>query len=179
MGVADSYQHGLDGVLPDWHHREYHSTRVAAPPERALAAALEVRAADVPLVRLLFRLRGLRLDAGGTLLEAMAKDGFQRYGADVWVAIGRPWTLGGGLRPAGDFVDFAEPGFAKMALAFRAVPEPEGARLETETRVFLTDAVARRRFARYWLVVRPFSGLVRRSWLAAARKRAEGRSTGS
>lgn len=45
--------------------------------------------------------------------------------------------------------------------------------LSTETRVWLTDARARRRFRAYWLVVRPFSGLVRRSWLAAARRRAE------
>ena len=60
-----------------------------------------------------------------------------------------------------------------MALEFRAVPEPGGTRLETETRVFLTDAASRRRFAGYWLVVCPFSGIVRRSWLAAARRRAE------
>ena len=32
---------------------------------------------------------------------------------------------------------------------------------------------ARRRFGAYWLVVRPFSGLVRRRWLSAARQRAE------
>ena len=48
-----------------------------------------------------------------------------------------------------------------------------GARLETETRVFLTDAAARRRFGAYWLVVRPFSGLTRRLWLRAAKRRAE------
>jgi hypothetical protein len=55
----------------------------------------------------------------------------------------------------------------------RASSAPGGSRLETETRVYLTDAASRRRFACYWLVVRPFSGAVRRSWLAAARRRAE------
>ncbi len=103
----------------------------------------------------------------------MSADGFQEHGDGVYVAIGRPWTLTGGLRETSDFPAFAEPGFAKMALEFRAVPQHGGARLETETRVFLTDPVSQRRFARYWLVVRPFSGLVRRSWLAAARRRAE------
>ena len=43
----------------------------------------------------------------------------------------------------------------------------------TETRVQLTDEAARRAFRRYWFVVRLFSGLVRRSWLAAAKRRAE------
>jgi hypothetical protein len=60
-----------------------------------------------------------------------------------------------------------------MAMDLRAVPEGEGARLETETRICLTDASARRRFGAYWLVIRPFSGLIRRSWLRAAKKRAE------
>ena len=86
------------------------------------------------------------------------KDGFERFAHGVYVAVGKPWTPGGGLRSAADFVAFDEPGFAKMALEFRALPEGAGSRLETETRVFLTDAGSRRRFAAYWLVVRPFSG---------------------
>ena len=68
---------------------------------------------------------------------------------------------------------FTEPGYAKMAMDLRALPDGEGARLETETRVFLTDASSRRRFGAYWLVVRPFSGLTRRLWLRAAKRRAE------
>jgi hypothetical protein len=46
-------------------------------------------------------------------------------------------------------------------------------RLSTETRIAATDARARRRFAAYWLVVRPGSGLIRRLWLRAVKKRAE------
>jgi hypothetical protein len=38
--------------------------------------------------------------------------------------------------------------------------------------VRLTDDEARRRFARYWRVVGPLSSLTRRSWLAAAKRRA-------
>jgi hypothetical protein len=37
--------------------------------------------------------------------------------------------------------------------------------VETTTLCEATDDVARRRFAAYWLVVRPFSGLVRRDLL--------------
>jgi hypothetical protein len=63
----------------------------------------------------------------------------------------------------------AAPGYAKMALNFRF----DGTVLSTETRVFLTDAAARRSFRRYWLVIRPFSGLTRRLWLRAVKHRAE------
>jgi hypothetical protein len=78
------------------------------------------------------------------------------------------WT-----RKPDDFAGFAEPGYAKMAMDMCARSDGAGSRLETETRVFLTNAAARRRFAAYWLVIRPFSGLIRRSWLKAAKRRAE------
>jgi hypothetical protein len=43
--------------------------------------------------------------------------------------------------------------------------------LTTETRVLLTDDGSRRAFRRYWLVIRPFSGVIRRRWLAAIVRR--------
>jgi hypothetical protein len=60
----------------------------------------------------------------------------------------------------------------RMALGFRAEPVGEGSRLLTETRVAAVDDRARRAFLRYWRVVRPFSGLVRKRWLVAVGKRA-------
>ena len=65
------------------------------------------------------------------------------------------------------FVDFSVPGWAKMILNFRAA----AGELTTETRVLLTDDGSRRAFRRYWLVIRPFSGVIRRRWLAAIVRR--------
>jgi hypothetical protein len=45
--------------------------------------------------------------------------------------------------------------------------------LSTETRVHVADPESRKRFRRYWFVVRPFSGLIRIQLLRAARRRAE------
>ena len=160
-------------ALPVYHHREHHSIWIDAPPEAALAAARETRPEDVPLVSALFRLRGLRPRRGAPIWASMQARGFQLHDPETLTLIGRPWTPGAGLRHGVDFVQFTEPGYAKMAMDLRALPDGEGARLETETRVFLTDASARRRFGAYWLVVRPFSGLTRRHWLRAAKRRAE------
>jgi hypothetical protein len=46
-------------------------------------------------------------------------------------------------------------------------------RLSTETRVHVADPAARRKFARYWHVIRPFSGLTRILFLREVRRRAE------
>jgi hypothetical protein len=117
-------------------------------------------------------------------------------------AIGRPWRVWERLRRDDVFETFGEPGYVKMAMGFLvrdaraplAVPASgrpgsarssvcnrlpksfelidAGAELVTETRILATDDAARRAFAPYWLVVKPASGLTRRSWLAAAARRA-------
>jgi hypothetical protein len=85
--------------------------------------------------------------------------------------IGTPWRIRGGLRPVRDlaaFAAFTEPGTVKVATSVFA----EDGLVATETRVLASDADARRRFRAYWLVVRPWSGAVRREWLRAIERRA-------
>jgi hypothetical protein len=94
-------------------------------------------------------------------------------------AIGQPWRLVGGrsVAVAGgeDFAAFDLAGYAKMAANFRlaSIAGDRAIRLSTETRVACTDAASARRFARYWWLIRPASGAIRRSWLAAIKRRAE------
>lgn len=164
----------LEELLPDYDFAERHERRSDAQAGRLLAAARAVTLDDVPLVRLLFRLRGLApRTPGATVLDAMAREGFEILAEEpgrelVLGTIGRPWTLRGGVRRGVDFTTFAEAGFARMAMSISA----EDGRLRTETRVGLTDAASRRRFRLYWLAIRPFSGLVRRLWLREATRRA-------
>lgn len=162
----------LDELLPRWDVRTRHEVRVDAPPEHALAAVRAVTLEEVPVVRALFALRGFRL-ARGALFEAVQSSEFELLAVDerelILGAIGKPWTPSGGLRRGVEFARFADPGYAKMAMSFEA----DGATLATETRVLLTDAASRRRFRRYWIVVAPFSALIRRLWLSAAKRRAE------
>jgi hypothetical protein len=164
----------LSEVLPEYDFRERHARRIDAPPDRVFAAVRELSADDTPAVRLLFRLRGLRGETTSPIFDQMERFGFEVVAEEpgrelVVVAIGQPWKLRGGARPRGvDFRTFAEPGYAKMALNWRL----EDGTLSTETRVQLTDANARRSFRRYWLVIRPFSGLIRRAWLRAIARRA-------
>ena len=161
MPVADA--------LPEYDVRNVHSMRVDASAERALAAALAVTPREAPLLRVLFALRGLRAPAETPIWQAMAAEGFAPFDGTTLAAVGRPWRVLSGPQRRADFDAFDEPGWAKLAMDFSTA----GGRLVTETRVRLTDDAARRSFRRYWLVVRPFSALVRRSWLAAAKRRAE------
>lgn len=163
----------LSDVLPEYDFRERHSTRVDAP-DRVFAAIREVTLGEMPVARTLMRLRGMRAAAARPIIDEMRRTGFDLVAKEpqrevVYASIGQPWKLSGGRRPEGtDFQTFAEPGYAKMAFNFRL----DGETLSTETRVLLTDERSRRAFRRYWLVIRPFSGLIRRVWLRAIARRA-------
>jgi hypothetical protein len=163
----------LDELVPVWDFDERHGIRTPAPAASLLEALRAVTPGETPLLRALFRARGLPALADRPILEQMLARGFfllgERPGVELVAgAIGQPWRVTESLRRGVDFASFDEPGYVKMALGFLA----RDGELVTETRVLATDDGARRRFRPYWLAVRPASGITRRSWLAAAARRA-------
>jgi hypothetical protein len=156
---------GLDAFLPSYEFAERHSISVDADPEGTDRAVREVRFRDVPLLRALLLARGL--GAGGadeSVLAAMARRAEVLEdvpGRGIVLSLrGEFWRLRGS---GGDDPQ------AVAVVDFRA----EAGRLTTETRVHVADPVSRRKFARYWRVIRPFSGLTRILMLRAAKRRAE------
>jgi hypothetical protein len=141
----------------------HHEVAVEADAPAADRALREVTFGDVPLVRALLFARGLGLPARDQkVLAALTR------GADVVADVpgrgvtvrleGRFWRLrGGGTEPA-----------ATATVGFLAAP----GMLSTETRVHV-PALSVRRFRRYWRLVGPFSGVIRKQLLAAAKRRAE------
>lgn len=181
---------GLDELLPTYDFSQRHDRFTRASPARALVAVAEVTLGEMPLGRFLFMLRsgrvparrgGLPADPRRPVVEQLVEFGFVRLAdaSDELVLgyVGQPWKPNGGtmlgLASDAEWRAFAEPGFAKAAVWFGTTPQAGGARLATETRVAATDAVARRRFGRYWRLIALGSGAVRRSWLRAAARRAE------
>jgi hypothetical protein len=158
----------LDEFLPVYDVVERHERLVDASPADALAAALASPVAPDGLVRALFRLRGLH--GGGTVHGAMRAMGFSElvHEPDCVVVggAGRPWTPRGGIVG----FDKAGPGQVRMLLEVSATLVDGRALLYTETRVAAMDDRARRAFRRYWRAVGPFSGVIRRRWLAAAER---------
>lgn len=158
----------LDELMPEWDVRERHERRVPASPHDAVAAAIGIPIAPDGIVGALFRLRGLPGD--GSLHGAMHALGFEQLVCEdecvVLGAAGRPWSPRGRIGR----ISTAGPGEIRMLFEISATEAENGAVLCTETRVAAVDAGARRAFRRYWLVIGPFSGLVRRRWLAAAER---------
>ncbi len=171
----------IDEILPEYDFSERHSTTVAAAPERVYEIARRLDMSGSTLIRLLFRLRGLPQAALD--LDGLRELGFsilaERPGRELVLGlVGRFWTRGGGVlavTPLG-FGEFRQPGYALAAWNFHVTGNPRGGTgLATETRVRCTDAASRFSFRLYWLLVRPFSGLVRRVMLREIKREAEQR----
>jgi hypothetical protein len=67
-------------------------------------------------------------------------------------------------------------GVALATMNFLVTPNERGGSIvSTETRVSANDPSALRRFAAYWRVIHPGSDIIRRMWLRAIKRRAEGK----
>ena len=166
-----------DELLPAYDVIMRHAIDVAAPPPVVWEALHRADFTAAWYVRALLVLRGLRRPASADrlTLDRLVAGAFiplgERGGREIALGlVGRFWLPSGGrvkLTPDA-FRRFAEPGYAKVVWTFRVTPAGAAAtRLTTETRVACVDATSRRRFRAYWLVVRPFSGLIRTAMLRA------------
>jgi hypothetical protein len=186
----------LDEIIPAYQFSEHHEIRVHASPEQVYEAIWEVTAEEIRLFRILTWIRAPRFSGGDgkssqeSILNAPAKkpilkvatsSGFMlladQPGREVVVGtiVVAPAHPRGRLAGPEDYAALDKPGYAKAVMNFRIEEQGGGwTRVTTETRVWATDASARRRFAGYWRTIYPGSALIRRMWLRAIRERAEG-----
>jgi len=179
----------LDRFLPACHFREFHSTWVPAARDAVYRALKEVTADEIFLFRTLVAIRRLGRRAtpgildpprGEALLAVAARTGFlvleDRPSEEI--VLGTLVVSPDGPAPIApasplEFEAVAlRSGVALAAMNFRVTDAAGGTRLTTETRVFAPDRSVRRRFALYWAVIRPGSGMIRRMWLRAVKRRA-------
>lgn len=191
----------LDRFLPACQFSEFHAIRIPATRPAVYRALKTVTADDIFLYRTLVWLRRFGRPAPPSvmnpppnrpLLDVATQTGFLPL-ADVpgedpnsEIVFGTLMIAPPGWRPSAKptaegyrtLANSGRPGFALVAMNFRladcAVP-PQSAPctlLTTETRVYATDALSRRRFGRYWRVIYPGSSLIRMMWLRAVAKKA-------
>jgi hypothetical protein len=173
----------IDEWLPQYQVGSSYSILVRASAEKTFAAVKHANFSDLPIVRGLMRLRGYRI--GGTVPDSAAQNSVR--GSFLALAevpqrevllgiVGRFWKLDGGIvrgLAADEFADFHREGYAKAVWNFSLAPADGGTQLRTETRVQTFGRAATVKFRTYWLFVGPFSGVIRKAMLRAAKRIAE------
>jgi hypothetical protein len=174
----------LDAFQPHYEFSEQHRVEIDATRDQVDLALREVTLEEIPVARILFWLRsgGRARSTGQPFLEQALQSAVvldDRAGEGLVLGLtGQFWRLRGGRhlgrpRTAEEFLAYDRPDVCKAVVDFRITEFGAGrCRLSTETRVHVEDPGARRAFRRYWLVVRPFSGLTRILFLRAVRRQA-------
>lgn len=171
----------LSEALPKACFSERHSLDIDGTPEQVWTALTELRWSELRVTTPLMWIRRL----GGsdrTGERRPLEDGPARlmctdppaYAAAA--AIGRPWRLrpehGPDVKSLSEVRGFAEPGWLKYGMDFTVAAVTENrTRITTTTLCEPIDEQARRRFAPYWALIRPFSAFIRRDILAAIARR--------
>jgi len=180
----------LDSYLAGYDFGERHENVIKGSPEQVMASLKAVRVEDIRIWQTLMRIRVMLFGGApvrrnqpattAPLLTLMQQPGSgfllleERPFEIVMGMAGRPWANQGapGVHDAETWRAFHEPGSIRVAFNFRVEDMGRGeSRLITETRIAGTDDEGRSRMARYWRVIYPGSGLIRREILNAAEAR--------
>lgn len=179
----------LDELMPRPDVAASYQTRVKASLKRTREAMRDADFSQLPLTRILMGLRKLgwgrqKAEEAASQEERLRPAGFISLptGSENEVllgVVGRFWRPDSGTvcgLSAEEFIAFEREGFAKAMWNFTVERESESVTcLATETRVLAYGISARRKFRAYWLLVGPFSGLIRKEMLRMVKRKAEAR----
>src|SRR5262245_9127087 len=177
----------LDELMPHSDVAARYETRVHASVERTREAMRNADFSELPLTRVLMGLRKLawgrkKLERAASQEERLHAAGFVSLatGSENEVllgVVGRFWRPDSGIvcgLAASEIIAFEREGYAKALWNFTAERvEANVTLLATETRVVTYGTTARRKFRGYWLLVGPFSGMIRREMLRMVKRNAE------
>jgi len=184
----------LDRFLPTYHFNEVHSIDVRASASAIFRSIKEITPSELsPVFRLLFWVRSVparlvgKSDMGFVPSQSLLKQ-FESnfiFLADildreiVFGMIGEPWKLTDGqvvrLKEPQEFVQFERLDYAKVAGNFCISESGRQGHLKvsTESRIYVADPTARKKFGRYWFVIYLGSSYIRTLMLQAVKRRAE------
>ncbi len=186
----------IDRFAREFDFTEIHRIEIDAAPDVVYDAVWTTDIASQWIVRALVSLRSLPKvlfgagPASGEAPTALRLEGLLRVGfgllaedkgREVVLGVsGRFWRPVDNLLPfrREDFDAAVAPGTARGVWNFTVSEvSPGRTLLETETRVVCGDPASRRKFAAYWLFIRPFSGLIRIVMLRAVARECAARVT--
>lgn len=158
----------LNKYLPKYTYKEYHEVQVCCSKEQAYSSARNLDFSKSKIIKFLFALRGLPTgdmtlegfcrNVNFTLLEEIQNEEFI---IGFWANTGVEKIL--------DREQFSvdnESRRLKVVWNFKIDPvEKDLIVVSTETRIYCSAMITKLVFSIYWMLVRPFSGLIRQKML--------------
>src|ERR1700675_4056272 len=185
--VASQSGARIDEFLAHYDFSAAYEIRIQAPVSLVYQSLLHSNLNHTRLVRILMGLRSGRLirrkpSPPSDFRRRLEGTGFvilaETLNDEIVIGVaGRFWRPDGGRcmdLASRDFAEFCRPGEAKAAWNFKVrADSPASSILSTETRVQCFGQAALFKFRLYWILVLPFSGLIRMAMLKQVKSEAE------
>ncbi|MDD4603848.1 MAG: hypothetical protein PHF97_08585 [Bacteroidales bacterium] len=185
----------IDSLLPDFTFNEFHEVRINASPEKLKQVLQVTGVKDIPIARLLMKIRGIadedvdlsdRASNNIVGLDTISTPDFNFFvvAPDEWITVMilKSVIITNNVnKPAPpvistleQFKSFNEPGYMKVAVNFRFIRINNNETiLTTETRNNGITREDNRTFGYYWKIIYPGSAIIRRVWLDTIKKKAQ------
>jgi hypothetical protein len=169
--------HLIDRYLPESHYSNRYSIYCTCSRPSAYEEMLHTNLTGSKLIRFLFKLRGM---AGTPLsISDLERFGFIKLGETVQqeivygIATHSPtFSHCIHLNSPEDFTGL-HADVIKSVINFRIEPAQQGCMISTETRVWCGSKKLRKKFRLYWFIIKPFSGLIRKTMLKQVRRQVQ------
>ncbi len=172
----------IEKYLPEYTFNEYHELVVDSPIEKVFEVAKNFDLSKSKIIKILFKIRGLptkRLnlqhfitDIGFTNLE-------ENYPNETLIGFWARFKIAK-IPSYEDFINNSISPWVKVVWNFQFENiEENKTKVSTETRVLCVAKITRFTFGFYWLIVKPFSGLIRIQMLKLIKDEAESRESNS
>ena len=166
----------IDKYLPRYSFKEYHETIINGPIEVVYETARNFDLSKSHLIKWLFKIRGLPTkrmhlqdfisDIGFTIIE-------ENIPVENLIGFWARYKIEPILSPD-DFIKNTIPARVKVVWNFYLEElDSNQVRLSTETRVLCITPSAKVFFGLYWMIIKPFSGVIRKKMLRIIKQSSE------
>lgn len=170
----------IDKYVPEFDYSMANSKQIHGSKQQILSLLHHVNFDKSWLMRTLFSIRGVSNQL--LTLEKLIEDGLiilEETGDEIFIGlIGQPWKWNGNVLPMtpDEFIAFREPNFIKIAMNFyiESLCGDDIQQVITVTRMYGTNKKAKKMFSRYWMLISPFSSIIRFEMLRVIKRELEG-----
>ena len=169
----------IDKYVPEFDYSMANSKQIHGSKRQILSLLHDVNFNKSWLMRILFTMRGVSNQL--LTLEKLIEDGLvvlEETEDEIIIGlIGQPWKWNGNVlsMTPDEFIAFREPNFMKIAMNFyiESLCGDDIQQVITVTRIYGTNKKAKKMFSRYWMLISPFSSIIRYEMLRVIKRELE------
>ena len=166
----------IDKYLPGYSFKEYHETLINSPIEKVYKKAKNFDLSKSNLIKWLFKIRGLptnRMNLQGFISDMGFTNIEENIPIENLIGFWARYKIAPVTSPD-DFINNSYQARVKVVWNFYLEElSSNQTRLSTETRVLCMSPFTKLTFGLYWIIIKPFSGVIRKKMLQIIKQDSE------